>query len=366
MVDYSEISEKKTTKLGYLILIVLFIFLVIIGNTILRDVSKIPIKPIAPTYCANNYLKATSTISYTSSCQYTDIDYEFGIDKEIENLHLDFDRLINVNQEYNANMNKISSNERKIESLLLKYDITLQETMADEESLFDKPEIKQEITLMVEENNQLSVDNQNFINERNSFYATFSAKLVPLQDSYDQAIKSYNRRKAWFGFKVFFMKLLFVLPFFLASMHFYFKYKKKDSPYTIILTSIFFASSILMLEVVLIFLYDIIPKEWWEILIEFFTALAALRYVLYYLSVAVVIAVLGGIVYYIQKNVYNPQRVAMRRLKEKKCPGCSFDLALSSKFCPNCGFKLKSECPKCHKERYKDLPVCPFCGDRTK
>ena len=111
--------------------------------------------------------------------------------------------------------------------------------------------------------------------------------------------------------------------------------KKTDSPYTIIITAIFFATTILFLEIIL--LYDIIPRGFIEKILNFFLNSSILRFVLYYAVVIIVILILGGIVYYIQKEIYDPKRVAIRSLKNNKCPIRDFDLSLANNFCPSCG-----------------------------
>jgi hypothetical protein len=173
-------------------------------------------------------------------------------------------------------------------------------------------------------------------------------------------LSAYN----WYRIKVFLLSLLFVLPLFLYALRRYFSWKREDSPYTIIVGALLGAFSVLLLQVVGMFLYEIIPRRIIQLLIEFFTQFAFLRYVLYYGSVLLVIVLFGGIVYYIQKTVFSREAVALRSLKDRKCPICSFSIDLSMKHCPKCGHRLQSECASCHGMRFEDLPVCHQCGAR--
>ena len=76
-------------------------------------------------------------------------------------------------------------------------------------------------------------------------------------------------------------------------------FSSADSALTALTTSF----SILFLQVIGGFLYDILPKEWLGRIFKFFLEVPFLRYVIYYGSVILVIGLFGGIVYYIQKKV---------------------------------------------------------------
>ncbi len=200
--------------------------------------------------------------------------------------------------------------------------------------------------------------------EKNNKLNLIRPELVVLKTSYDEALKHYENKKAYHNLIVFLLKLLFVLPFFVLSLRFYFRLKRKNSPHTIIAAAILTASSILFSEIVLIFLYQILPMEWLMRIFKILMEIAVLRYIIYYGSALLIIVIFGGIVYYIQKKVYNPKRIAIRRLKDNKCPNCSFTLDRSYGFCPKCGKQLKEKCSNCGKLKMKNLPYCPFCGKK--
>ena len=52
-VEYEEVSEKKTSKLGYLLLTIMVIFIIIAGQTVFRDLRRIPERPDRPTFCVH-------------------------------------------------------------------------------------------------------------------------------------------------------------------------------------------------------------------------------------------------------------------------------------------------------------------------
>jgi hypothetical protein len=122
------------------------------------------------------------------------------------------------------------------------------------------------------------------------------------------------------------------------------------------------ASSVLLLQIVLVFLYDVLLASWIEAIFAFLSEIAFVRYILYYGGVALTIAVFGGIVYIIQKKIFAPEKVALRRLKDNKCPRCSFSITRKEHFCPSCGLELQKMCGHCGKMRLVHPPHCEHCG----
>lgn len=358
--SYTEISEKKTSKLGYLILIALFVFLIVIGQTVFSDIKEIPDRPNRPSSCIS--FNNLESMSYVRTCSFNEIDKKFQLDILYQNIEQEINRIATFNKEINNKQSQIRFNERTINNLLQNYDISLQETIANEDALLDKPEIKSQITSLQTSNDNLNQEINQLTTSRNSVIQTIDSQIQNLDNLYEEAMDYYKTKFAFYKFKIFLLNLLFVLPFFGFSLYFYLKYKKKDSPYTIIITSIFFASTILFLQIVLMFLYYVLPMEWFARIFELLMSISILKYIVYYGSVILVIAILGGIVYYIQKKVYNPRKVVYRHLKDNKCPSCGFNLILSDNFCPKCQRQIKTKCSNCKKLKYVDLEFCPHCG----
>lgn len=359
---YAEISEKKTSKLGYLILIALFIFLIVIGQTVFSDIKDIPDRPVSPSNCVN--LENIESMRYKSTCSFNEIDRQFGLDAQFRNIEQDINRIVQFNKDINNKQSQLRSNERQLNSLLQKYDISLQETIANEDALLDKPEIRSQIDSFQSSNNRLNQEIIQITSNRNQIIQNIKPSIEKIGNSYEDANDFYRTQIAYYKFKIFLLQLLFVLPFFVFSLYYYLKYKKTDSPYTIIITAIFFASIILFLQIVFIFLYHILPMEWFARIFQILMSISILKYLVYYGSVILVIAILGGIVYYIQKKVYDPRKVAFRHLKDNKCPTCGFNLKLAENFCAKCGRQLKTKCSSCKNLRYLDLGYCPYCGKK--
>jgi hypothetical protein len=364
--EYEEITEKKTSRLGNVVLIILVIFLFIIGQKVFSDVRGIPEEPVHPAFCTQTYsdIDLLKDRNYARTCNFTETDRKFNVEQNFRDVEPQIKNIILLNKEISGIKNQINSSERELDRLLGKYDVSLQEKIAIEEPILDKPVIKATVASLNEKiaslNQELVVQTQ----ERDNKLNTIKPKLLVLESSYEQAMDYYKNKMAWFNFIVFLLKLVFVLPLFGLSLFYYFKLKKKNSPHTIIAASVLTAASILFAQIVLIFLYEILPMEWLiRIFIEIME-IAVLKYIIYYGIALLAVAIFGGIVYYIQKKVFDSKKVAIRRLKDNKCPNCSFSPISSYDFCPKCGKRLKEECPNCGKMKIKDLPYCPFCGKR--
>lgn len=396
--EYEEISEKKTSKLGYLLLILLVIFLIIIGQRVFSDIKNIPQKPTAPNSLMETYTDTESLKNLLFPPTYRkdqimqmkavmpensvplvddtfdtnniegpifgEIDKKFGIEENFENIDQKIYGIILLNRDIKTLDNQLEEKSSELNALLLKYNITLQEIMADEKGLFDKPTIKNSIILLDSEVSFLERTISEKEAERDAQINQIKPTLTHIKDSYKLATEYYKDREAYYNLWVFLLKLLFVMPFFGISLFYYFKLKKKNSPYAIIATAVFFASAILFLEITVIFLEQILPMEWLKRIFKIFLDIAALKYVLYYASSLLVIIIFGGIVYFIQKKVFDKKRIAIRRIKEGKCPSCSFMIERAYEFCPKCGNELKENCQNCGSRKIKDMPFCQICGKK--
>lgn len=368
--EIEDVNEKRTSTLGYVLLIFMVIFVISVGQTIFHDLESIPEKPSRISQCVSifsgkSYDKTLNTISYTpTSCVFGDIDYRFGLEADYKLIENDLKRIVAINKQINTLSGNINKTQRDLDRTSNNYDVSLQEKMAQEQNpVMDRNDLQQNI--INQRTTVLSTQAQikSLENERNVLVKKIDPTVQRIKTNLVGAERYYERAVAIYNLKTFFLKLLFISPLFAFSVYYYLKLKKKNSPYTIIYTAIVGATSFLFLEIILVLLYDIIPKEFIERIFEFFRSIVALRFVLYYGSVILVIAIFGGIVYYIQKRVYNPQNVAMRRLKDNKCPGCSFLINLHYNHCPKCGRQLKNECEHCGNLRMSDLPHCPNCGN---
>lgn len=363
--DYEEVNEKKTTSIGYVLLILMVIFIVSISQTIFSDLRRIPERPVAPSRCIENILTNYKDAgSYTSPCNFEAIDRRFNLDTLYEGIEPDLEKIANYNYQIRNFQAQISANSKEITRLENSYNLSLQEKIADERALYNTGNLQSSIANLRQKNSEFQAEINSYNSLKQPYVESVAKKIPALERAYKDAKDSYTLTSSWYKFKAFALMLIFVLPFFVISTKLYFTLKKRNSPYTIIATAVMAASSILFLQIVFTFLYEILPKEWFEIIFKIFALISALRVILYYLVVLLVIAIFGGIVYIIQKRVFDPRRIAVRRLKDNKCPRCSFAINPFEDYCPHCGEQLKERCAQCNNKRISNLPFCPVCGNR--
>jgi RNA polymerase subunit RPABC4/transcription elongation factor Spt4 len=360
--EYEEIHEKKTTGLGYFLILIMAVFMIIVGETVFSDLKRIPNIPRPPAYCISYITNGQSSYRYYGGCTFTETDKMFGLDAQYKSIEGDLIKIGQFEENLQRITSEIGSYQNQINQLERQYDLSLQEKMAGEQKLYNKSSIQTTITSHRVEISKLEVEKTAVEKSISQIRYGIEPELSMLKDAYTRANDYYTHQLAWYRFKVFCLMLLFVLPFFVVSTNRYFALKRRNSQYTIIATGIMMASSFLFLQVVLVFLYDILPKEWIAQIISLFTQLPFFRYVVYYGSAILVIGIFGGLVYLIQKRIFDPRRVAIRRLKEKKCPQCSFAINPDHDFCPQCGLALKEACQSCGGKRMVHLGYCPSCG----
>jgi hypothetical protein len=365
-VQEETVSERQTTKIGYVMLFLMVVFVVGIAQTIFFDLGQLVAAPDRPDTCVqrfadDNYVRTTVPV-----CSFGEIDSQMGIDRLITDIKPTFEQVV----ARNVTIDNLEDDQRRLEREIVTqeraYELSLQETIADEQELFEANQIQ--LTISQLRNDKAAVDTSlaSTKNNRAQLVVSYAAKRGELRTMYDFAEAEYDRQYGWYRFQVFLLMLVFVVPFFAVTTRYYLKLKRANSPHTIIAGAAMIAAALLFLQVVLLFLYEIIPSYWIEVIFSFFLSMPLLRYVLYYGSIVVIIGVFGGIVYFIQKRIYDPLRVARRALKHSQCPRCDFSITRHDTYCANCALVLRHECHVCSQSRSSHLPVCATCGDDSR
>ena len=164
--------------------------------------------------------------------------------------------------------------------------------------------------------------------------------------------------------KVFLWEAIFWIPFFFITLWWYSRTKRKDSRWEIIAIAALIASSIISLQSFTIFLWSWIPRELLEKLWEILQATLLTRIVGYYLMMAVIILLLGGLIVSVHRRATDPVRGGKRKIRNMQCPTCSYPLDRSGDYCGGCGKQLKSSCDSCGKTNYTWAAVCEHCGKK--
>jgi hypothetical protein len=379
-VEYEEISEKKTTKVGYFFLILMIIFLVSAGQMVFMDLKRIPDRPANISDCANRLASIldvkTQRSSYyydgyygnrnklTSGCTFSAHEREVSINDSYRAVESYVNEYYNLGSNLKNFEDQLSRAQRDRNKNVQNYDVSLQERQANVESLYEDSAMRQQLSSSDMQISSLTSQISSLKSQRSALVSKIRTAIPTYESQYKKALELREKAYTWYKFKIFLLKVLFVAPFFGVSLYLYFRLKRKDSQYTIIAGGVLGASGILLLQVIFILLYEIIPPEVIDAIVALFTQSALLRYVLYYGSIILVVALFGGVVYYIQKKVFNPQAVAIRHLKDHKCPKCSFVLDQGVNYCPRCAYQVREKCPHCDQDRYREMPCCQWCGSK--
>lgn len=348
-----EETERRTPKAGVALLILMFIAGMYFGWFALDDLSRVPETSPALSHCGyryqseNSYYPSTPIRSPIAEPYYDEFGnskpyYYYGDSSrncafnDLEELH-NIPELIKKRIVWEAKIALLSPELNALENQYKNlYPIT--------------PEIQNRI---------LGLRAQ-----RTEYEAEIKKVDEELKVAYKPVFAEHNKRLRWYEFKVFLIQFLFVLPLFFLVLRWYLKLLKKDSPYTIILMGILAVAGILLLRVILFWFWGLFLARIIEIFLQWMQKFQLIRSLVFYLGMVLSFLIFGGAVYYLQKKIFDPARVAIRRFRQKQCPNCQTNLDLSQNFCPQCAYQLKEKCTSCGNMRFKDLPACPYCGNK--
>ena len=364
-----EERERKTPFLGYVLLIAMAFVVLWLGFAALDDLRDVPQKPEALSNCASGYImyewqdsfherRAYNYSPYlyekdslTEDCVFSAIEKKHGVDKIYNSSKEARDKLNDLNSQLFEKQNQLNI-------LREQYGIGLIEDIARKPGIYSPKEIGATIP-------ELEKEVENIIAEVDSLEVLLKPSDDQLKEVYQKVQKEDRVSWRWYDFKVFVLELIFVLPVFYLLIRHYFKLARKNSPYSIILTFLLIPFSIFLLKMVFVYLWGLFLAVILEIIWNFIANIKLLKSLLTYVGMILSAGVFGGLVYLLQKKIFDPKRVALRHLRDKKCPNCSFSLDLAKDYCSSCGHKMLQKCEKCGEKRYSDLSVCQHCGDRT-
>lgn len=369
-----EEEERRTSKAGYLLLLAMFIAAVFFGWRALDDLKNVPEKPEKLSSCASNfvvykwedfgrygydYRSYPAYEPYYSGpfgtekpkCVFSSLEKKYGIPEVFTKRDPTKEELDKLRQELDRATGGISESERQ-------YNLGLQEKQAGvPKNLFPIPGLQQNIESLRVEQQKLK-----------GRIAELEVQLKPIDEKlkvlYKDVLQDYRYAWRWYEFKIFLLEIIFVFPFFWFVFWMYRKMLAKNSPYTIIFTALVGVAAVLALRVFIVWFWSLflarIIETIWTFILKYFN-FGLLKSLVFYGGMVLSIFLFGGAVYLLQKKIFDPRRVAIRRLRQKQCPNCQTSLDLGAGYCPNCGRKLKENCPQCGKERWTDFHFCQHC-----
>jgi len=407
MKKVEQVAEVRTSTLGVIMLTIMVIFIFSVSQTFLSDISSIITKPLRPSPCIIELASQKQEHLSRDICQhhahqggYYSDQYDDSVrtfyDYNEENYYnYNQDNYYDYNEEnyydYNEE-NYYDYNEENYDEtrtfLFSQTDITysldsqynslvsklaklfsLNKSISDQQLALNnkRTDIQdQDPDLNPIELQSLKQKIKDLEEQRAQQYQTVKPELESLQNQYEKAYNKINSQRFFYIFAEFLLQLIFVLPIFIIALRKYFQLKKNNSPYTVIASAVVTATSLLLLQVVLGFLFEALPWGYLEKIWLWFQNFQFLKYIVYYATVILTIAVFGGVVYYIQKNTYASDKVAKRRVLKGQCPNCETKIKDSYNNCRGCGIGLTVKCSACHKQSSKFFNFCAHCGSKLK
>ncbi len=380
---YEEIQEKKTTKLGYVLLIIMVIVGLWQGQGFISSLAKNIPSPENISYCGNylkglvdaksgvrtynNYSNYDSYYGYgnntLSSCAYSTIEKKYSIENIIKDIIPLQEKVTSIQASLQSIEQAIYQAQYNINTQKQNYNISLQEKMAGESgTVYDKSVVKSGLSQAESQYADLQTQKLKTQSELDEINRSISDIAIKNSTAINNVFDEYVSAFKLVEFERALLLLLLISPILFFTIRKYFKHKRENSQYTVIWTAISIIFALLFAQVFFVFLYKIIPRELIEKLMEFFAQFAFIVTILQYLLLFIVPAIFGGIVYWIQKKVYNKEAVMIRALKNHKCPSCTMNLRESDRFCPICHYQIKDKCAGCGGDRIVGLAYCPICG----
>ncbi|MBI1755066.1 hypothetical protein HY250_02190 [Candidatus Azambacteria bacterium] len=389
-----EERERKTPIAGYVLLIAMTIVSLWLGFTALSDLENVPAKPQALSSCSvpfisygwqdawrfsGTYYEYSVKPVYSPEaafpyqvrppsaqpCVFSDIETKRGVAGAFAQTKGTRDQIANLQNQSNQKQNALSQLDSQINELRRQYELSIGEKGAKVSGgIYNIGELQTKLKPFEEQKTALvnEVANiQNQISAASDQLKPFNEKLRAL---YKEVLADWRVQWRWYELWAFLLQGLFVFPFFFIMLKTYFRLSAKNSPYTVIATFTLATASIFVVKIACVYFWSLLLAAILEALWDLINRIQILKSIITYAGMLLTIVLFGGAVYLLQRKIFNPARVALRYLRDKRCPSCQFSLELSKNFCPHCGEQILEKCPKCHSARFIRMAVCPHCGDR--
>ena len=375
-----EEQERPTPITGKILLVLMFFAGLFFGWQAVDDVGRLVSPPPALSHCSYSYQGKTYLsesparpynayplyVEDVSQCSFSDLEKNAGIpalytdtlqplQKQREPLQKQLDQI-------NGELQDI---QYQIDRLTKEYGTGLQEKSADISNPLFPTDTKREQIRALRGREKESLNDQSDVEGQiRGIDATMKQATDQLVEAYKPILAAQNKRLRWYEFKTFLLQVLLFIPLFFLIYRQYLRLHRSNSPFTIIYTAMVGVTGVLVLRIILQWFWGLFLRRVLETLWEWLSTIIFFQTIALYAGMVLSFAIFGGAVYYLQKKIFDPQRVTIRRFRSKQCPHCQTNLDLAGHFCPNCGAQIKEECSHCQQARFVGLPACPWCGTK--
>jgi rRNA maturation protein Nop10 len=377
-----ELSEKQTTKMGYFLLICMFGAIVSTAQWSLSIIKDIPTYPSGVPVCVENMLSFFDE-NNTSYDRYYPDSYSYGYsygngynnctlisENPQFDLTKEYNALLDAYNEWVATSQSLSQLQSSLRDIEYKerntqnnYNTSLTEDIARSENrVYDSSSVSANLQSLKNQRASIEVKTTELNAVIASLKTVNRAKVSELKIQRDVAYDAYKQAYLLYKFIIAILSLLFSGMVFAVLYKFYLRYKRINSPHTVIFSVATFAYGIILLQVLLMFLWDVIPHKLLNILLGWISIFTPLLFVVQFLWPVLIVAIFGFLVYRIQKRLYSPQNILKRFVTDKKCPNCGNAVDMMKPFCPLCAHEIHIHCPHCHELTMKGMTYCSNCG----
>ncbi len=189
--------------------------------------------------------------------------------------------------------------------------------------------------------------------------------VSPENQNRQHVVDAFRKFERGYPLKELGWQLLFILPIFFVFYAWSSSSVKKDNRIQTLISShlLVIASIPIVLKMIELVL-DLIPNHFFK---NLFKVLHSLHLIAIWHYVVILGAIALGLflVYFIQKKVFNKQKVMQKRLMKGACVFCNKKLPPNASSCPFCGSKQLEPCGNCHEETPTGGSYCIHCGTRA-
>ena len=390
-VAYEEIDSKKTSKLGYFFLALMILFGVWQGQGLLEAIQDEIDQPVFNSSCTGDlkrYLIVQDTkrntidhndysyqyhqsyktsyydnneVSYTD-CAFSDREKISGISRLYEKVYPNLLIVKNLKKDLNNINQQKNTTTYNRSGAVDEYSVSLLESIAKKNQVLNMDSLRGSIKSSDDLINSLTLTGNDLQEKINNLETKIKSEILRYKDVFKKIEDEYIQDKNIQDLKQFGLSLLFILPVFLFVWRKYFLSKNERSEYAIIWGGVSAISAIMLAQIILVFVYEILPRELLQKIFNFLKNFEFFFALVYWLGFILIPLFFGGLIYFIQKKFYNKKAVAARAFKSGKCPTCSMNVAPHMVFCPVCSAVLKVKCISCGNYSPEIGNFCEICG----
>ena len=374
---YEEIDAKRTSTLGYFFLILMVIFGLWQGNNFLSALQDSITRPQENSQCLsvlNSYTNDGNSyggyyygygnnIPASAQCNFSTREKESGVPALYEKVQPELLALAQSTKNVNDLNSQISQANYTRNQTISEYQVSLLETMAiSQGKVFNRGALQTGISTGNDLIAQLSI----MLAQEQSRQTEITARVRNLvkqgNTAIQDALDGYTHDYRIYQLEQFLLSLVLVAPLLFVTWKKYHSSREKRSEYAIIWGGLLATVSLLFAQIMLVFIYEVLPRGLIQELLSILAKVKFLWTLLYWLGFVLVPLFFGYLIYLIQKKYYNKAAVKMRALKSGVCPNCSLKVVPAMNHCPVCGYALKLKCGSCSAMSMNGAAFCESCG----